>query len=249
MSMLKYAFLGIIQGLTEFFPVSSSGHLVIAQKAIGFQGNVVAVSVILHLGTCLALLVFFFKDILKLFWDMKSLFFVAVVTLITGAIGLGGKDFFEGLFSSVRSVQLALIVTGLILILTKRFENAKRADLNIKDALILGLTQGLAIIPGISRSGITISTLLFRKIDRDTAFKFSFLASIPAILGAALLEAKDIGSVFASGKIYLAVGFGCSFISGLFALWALKAILHNAKFHYFGYYCIITGVVTLLFLK
>ena len=177
------------------------------------------------------------------------LLYVVIVTLITGIIGISGKEFFEKLFSAPKFVAVALIFTGIILILTRKFMQAKRDILDIKDALILGLTQGLAIIPGISRSGITISTLLFRKVDKKTSFRFSFLASIPAVFGAAILEAKNIGLACELGPGNLFVGFLCSFLSGLLALEALKIILARAKLYYFGYYCIFAAIITLLFIK
>jgi undecaprenyl-diphosphatase len=245
--MVKHILLGIIQGLTEFFPVSSSAHLVIAQKLMGMRGEEIAISVVLHLGTVLALLVFFFKDILKLLRDIRSMALIAVVTVITGAIGVLGKDFFESLFSSTKPVGFALLVTGAILILTK-FVQAKRDKLNLKDALILGCTQGIAIIPGISRSGMTISTLLLRRIDQEVCFKFSFLASIPIILGAAAFEAKKIGFALQGDAKLLIVGFVFSFLSGLAALALLKVVLKKAKFYYFGFYCIIIGIITILFI-
>lgn len=247
--VIKYIFLGITQGLTEFFPVSSSAHLVILQKILGVTGNEVALSVVLHLGTALALIVFFFKDIIKLLGDIKTLFLVVIVTIITGIIGIEGKGFFERLFVSVKPAALALIFTGLILLLTKKFMDAKRNNVNIKDAAILGLTQGIAIIPGISRSGITISTLLFRGIDRQNAFKFSFLASIPAILGATILEAGDISLALNASMRGFAFGFIFSLLSGLLSLWVLKIVLRKAKLYYFGYYCIAVGIIVVLFIK
>jgi len=247
--MLKYIFLGIVQGVTEFLPVSSSGHLVIFQKLLGVTGQELAVSVILHLGTLCALLVFFCKDILEALRDVKSIILIAVVTIITGVIGVSGKDFFEGLFSSPKAVAFCLIITGAILIRARRFINSRRSVLDIVDALVLGLAQGIAIIPGISRSGITISTLLFRKIDKETAFKFSFLAAIPAILGAALLEARKVGAAIEGNSGALLAGFIASFIAGIFSLWLLRLVLRKAKLHYFGIYCIIVALITLLFVK
>jgi undecaprenyl-diphosphatase len=245
--MLKYVILGAIQGVTEFLPVSSSGHLVIAQKLFAMQGEEIAVSIVLHLGTILALVVFFFKDLLKLLRDIKLLSLIIAVTIITGIIGIAGKDFFESLFTSAKAVGISLMVTGVILILTK-FAKGARDTVNTKDALILGVTQGIAIIPGISRSGITISTLLFRKLDAQTCFKFSFLASIPAVLGAALLEAKKIGFAIQGDTKDLIAGFIFSFLSGLLALSLLKIILKRAKFYYFGFYCLGIGIITLLFI-
>lgn len=247
--MIRYVALGIIQGLSEFFPVSSSGHLVIMQKFLGINDNGIALQVILHLGTCAALLVFFFRDILALLRNIKLLVLVIIVTLITGIIGLFGKDFFEQLFISPRLVAFSLVITGIILLATKRFTGHKRRDLGGKDAAILGIVQGIAIIPGISRSGITISSLLFRKVDKETSFKFSFLASIPAVFGAAFLEAREITRAAHSVPAGVFAGFAASFISGILALWLLKIILNKAKLYYFGYYCIIIAVITLLYIK
>jgi len=247
--MLKYIILGIIQGITEFLPVSSSGHLVIMQNLIAVTEEAVVISVVLHLGTSLALVIFFFKDILNLLRNFRVLLYIIIVTLITGIIGISAKGFFERLFNSPRSVAIALIVTGIILILTRRFMQAERAALNIKDAFILGLTQGIAIIPGISRSGITISTLLFRGLDRETSFRFSFLASIPAVFGAAILEARDINLAANAGARNLIIGFIASLLTGLLSLKILKMILGKARLYYFGYYCIIIAVITLLLIR
>jgi undecaprenyl-diphosphatase len=219
------------------------------QKIFGLTGQEVGISIVLHLGTLLALVIFFFPDILALWSNKNLLFLIVVVTVITGAIGLAGKDFFESLFSSVKWVGGALILNGIILILTKNFMQARRINLGIKDALFLGVTQGLAIVPGISRSGITVSTLLFRGLDRETSFRFSFLASIPAILGAAILEAKKINFAFKAAPLNLALGCLFSFLSGILSLWLLKLVLRKAKLHYFGYYCFLVAIITLLFIK
>lgn len=247
--MFKYVILGIIQGLTEFLPVSSSAHLVIMQKLLGISGSGVVISIILHLGTLLSLIIFFFRDILKLLRNIKLVWLIIIVTAITGIIGVSGRDFFEGLFSSTRAVAIALLFTGIILILTRKFTAAKRNSLNVKDAIILGFTQGIAIIPGISRSGITISTLLFRKLDKETSLRFSFLVSIPVILGAALLESKNISLTHVLDIKNLIIGFIFSLLTGIFSLWILKRILNKAKLYYFGYYCIFIAIFTLLFIK
>jgi undecaprenyl-diphosphatase len=245
--MVKYILLGVIQGITEFLPVSSSAHLVIMQKILGLGGEEAVLAIVLHLGTCLALIVFFFADIKRTLGNKKILSYIIIVTIITGIIGITGKNFFERLFSSVTVVALGLIVTGIILILTRKFMHARRSNLTVKDAIILGITQGIAIIPGISRSGITISTLLFRKIDRETSFRFSFLASIPAVIGASLLEAKDIGFALRLEPINFTIGFILSFFTGLLSLRILKIALRKANLYYFGYYCIVLAIIALLF--
>lgn len=247
--MIKYIFLGIAQGLTEFLPVSSSGHLVIIQKVFGIHGEAVTLSVILHMGTFIAMVIFFFKDILKLLRNPKMLFLIIIVTFITGVIGILGKDFFEELFSLPKFVALAWIITGLTLVLTRKFMNTERNKVTAKDALILGATQGIAIIPGISRAGITIATLLFRGLDKETSFRFSFLASMPAVLGAAILEAKKINFVFQSAPRNLLAGFLFSLLTGLIAIWMLHLALRKAKLYYFGYYCFLVAIITLLFVK
>jgi undecaprenyl-diphosphatase len=203
----------------------------------------------LLLGTLLAVVIFFWKDILNLLKNFKLLVLVALVVVITGAIGVLGKDFFEGLFNSTKLVGVAWVFTGLVLISTKSITQLNRDKLNVKDALILGLAQGLAIVPGVSRSGITISTLFFRKINRSLAFTFSFLVSIPIILGAAILEARKIEVIPKNDIINLGIGFIFSFIVGLGALLILRKVIDRAKFYYFGYYCILMAAVSWLFIK
>ncbi|MCK9594301.1 MAG: undecaprenyl-diphosphate phosphatase [Candidatus Omnitrophica bacterium] len=246
--VFKFIILGLIQGLTEFLPVSSSGHLVICQRLLGLSGQEVALSVILHIGTLLAILVFFFREILKAFSNARLILLILLATFITGAAGLLGKEFFEGLFSSPRAVALAWFATGLLLLFTKKAMDGKRKEINLKDATVLGFTQAIAIIPGISRSGVTISTLLFRKLDRSASFVLSFIVGLPVILGAGILEAKDIGSVLKGNLLVMAIGFTVSFLSGLLALALLKKVMDKAGFHYFGYYCIAVSLAVFLFI-
>jgi len=209
----------------------------------------IAVTVFLHLGTMFSLFLFFFKDILKGLRDIKLIMFILIVTLITGVIGITGRRFFESLFSSVSFVAAALFITGIVLLLAQKSMNGKRKQVNLSDAIILGITQSVAIIPGISRSGATISALLFKKIDKIEAFRLSFLAAIPAITGAALLEAKEISIDFKGSAANLLIGAMVSFLSGLLALYFLKTALQKAKLHYFGYYCIIIAVLAILFVR
>ena len=247
---MKYIILGIIQGLTEFLPVSSSGHLVIAQKVLNIDSLRLLIIATCHLGTIFALILFFIKDIFKLFKQIRLLGYILLVTFITGSIGILGREFFESLFTSTKLISLFLFITGIVLILTKKYLGGMRGinSLDITDASVLGLLQAFSIIPGISRSGMTISGLLFRKVDRETAFRFSFLAAIPAILGAFILEAKDITLSSSLEFMNLFLCFIFSFLSGLFSLWLLRHILHKARFHYFGYYCILIAVLSFILL-
>jgi len=247
--MIKYIMLGIIQGFTEFLPVSSSGHLVIAQKLFGLSGEEIAISVVLHLGTLLAVIIFFFKDIITIIRNLKLTVFVILTTAITAIIAILGRGFFEGLFSSPRAVIIALFFNGIILLITGILRVKSEKKPSLKDAAVLGITQALAVIPGISRSGITISTLLFKGINREMCFKLSFLVSIPLILGAAILEFKEVGFIVESKLCNILFGFIASLISGIISLFFLKTIIKRAKFHYFGYYCILVAVLAFLFIK
>ncbi|NOX97735.1 MAG: undecaprenyl-diphosphate phosphatase [Nitrospirae bacterium] len=261
--LIQYIILGIVQGFTEFLPVSSSAHLVFLQAIFKIEENHVLVSVSLHAGTLLALVLFFKRDTIGLLRDSLKLlkagkkkevgprivYYILIVTLITGVIGLGGGNFFEDLFSQPRRAAVMLLVTALVLFSTKKFMKGKRklSELNVHDAWIMGLVQGISIIPGISRSGITIASLLWRGVDRETAFKFSFLASIPAVLGALILEVHKLTSLSWGQAGYLLVGLIIAFVSGLIALAVLQKIIQRAKFSLFGYYCLTIALLGWLY--
>jgi undecaprenyl-diphosphatase len=244
MQMIKYIFLGLIQGLTEFLPVSSSAHLVILQDLFKMQQNQLLFDIVLHLGTLTAVVVFLWKD-LKYIFNPRVLFYLFLVTAITFIIVLLGKAFFENMFSSVQKVALPLFVTGIILLSTKRFTQGRRrfTDLKIVDAILLGIIQGFSVIPGLSRSGATISVLLFRYIERETAFKFSFLASILAISGAFFFKIKDFSQLGFFEYKYMFFGFLSAFGSGFLALHILLAVMRKARLYLFGYYCLALSLV------
>lgn len=249
--MFKYILLGIVQGVTEFLPVSSSGHLVLFQKLLNIESMRLAIIAVSHLGTLFALLIFFFNDILLTLKNRRLLRFILIVTVVTGIVGIIGKDFFESLFTSVKVVGTSLLLTGILLLLTKKFSNCIRdkGSVGISDATLLGLAQSLSIIPGVSRSGATISLLLFRGFKRELAFKLSFLASIPAIIGAFILETKEIALGVSVEFVGLLFCFIFAFLSGLLSLWVLRYILRKAKLHFFGYYCILVGLFVLFYFK
>jgi len=249
---MLYAILGIIQGLTEFLPVSSSGHLVLFSHIFDIEKDqILPIVIVCHLGTLLAIVCFFARDISKILKDLIILSQILVVTLITGVFVLMGRDFFEQLFQKPVLVCLALFITSIFLILTHRFPKGRRnmLALNIKDAFWLGISQGFAIIPGISRSGITIFSLLSRGVQPEAAFKFSFIAGIPAILGSFLLETKRIGFAFDNhpANFWLALGF--SFFFGILGLFILKRVVKKLKLHYFGYYLIVVSLLGFVFVR
>lgn len=243
-STIKYIFLGIIQGLSEFLPVSSSAHLLLFQDLLQVQENQLLLDIILHLGTLLALVVFLFKDFKSLL-NKRIILYVFLATALTAAVVIPGEDFFEGMFYSAQRLSLPLLITGIVLVCTKRFGKGGRtfANLKIRDALYLGLVQGFCVIPGLSRSGLTISTLLFRNVEKETAFKFSLLVSILAILGALVFKLNDFSQVTSVEFRYMLFGFFASFLSGLLALKTLLIVIRKARFYLFGYYCLALALV------
>ena len=270
--MVRFILLGLVQGITEFFPVSSSGHLVILQHILEIDKNVVFLDVVLHLGTLFSLVIFFRRDIFVLFsnffvaiYDIvfrrrmsyvlryddkfKLCIHIVVITVITGFIAIAGKDFFEKQFETINTVILCLFIMSLILFLTKNFIHGQRRlrHISLKDSILFGLVQSLAIMPGISRSGITISMLLFRNLDKESVFKLSFLASIPIILGAFILKFKETQGIIRDiPLLYLTSGFLFAFMSGLVALYILRMILKQKNFYKFSYYCFFLSVIVLL---
>lgn len=248
MLLIKYIALGIIQGFTEFLPVSSSAHLVIFQEILHIKENQLILNIVLHLGTLCAVIVFLRRD-WQHFLEKRVIWCVALTTIFTAAVVIVGKDFFESLFTSSSYVALPLLITGIVLLFTKNFFKGSRtpSNLNSFDAVLVGIVQGLAVIPGISRSGVTISMLLFRKVEPETAFKFSFLISIVAILGALCLEIKGFSSVPVEKVPMMAVAFCVSFGCGLLALKILFSFIQRARMHIFGYYCVILAAVLWIF--
>ena len=266
--------LGLLQGLTEFLPVSSSGHLVLVQHLLHFKGQSLLFDVWLHFGTLLAILAILYRPVLRLLngawqWAEKAplhpfrlmnrpegqdtylLFLVILATIPTALIGFLFKDTFERLFEgNLTLLGVAFIFTALLLFLTK----FKRSDHPVKgigmnplQALAIGTIQGLAIIPGISRSGSTIALALLLGLNRKEAGEFSFLIVIPAIFGAMLLETLH-GSAALADSRFLGPAFAgmiAAFIIGAFALKALLHLVNRGKLHRFSYYCLCIGVLSL----
>ncbi len=253
--------LGIIQGLTEFLPISSSGHLVIAQNLFGVQKPQISLNIILHLGTMLAVVIYFRKDILAMIKSLRhpgSAHFRLVLLLVIGTIpvailGFLFGQYFKLLFASPVYTSLFLIITGIILFLTKFRRPAAEhqakdiGGFKFKDASIIGISQAVAMAPGISRSGITIATGLFRNIDRTLCARYSLLLSIPAILGAMIAEGKEY-TVLSSADLWpVLLGFTSSLITGLLAIVILFRCLQRAKLYIFSYYCWALGIFSLIY--
>lgn len=276
MDILKAVFGGIIQGLTEFLPVSSSGHLAIFNNLFDFGfDDAILFTLILHLGTLVAVFIAYFKDIKELFvgfctlvvrifmgkFKYKNLtagerfvilIFVATVPLVIGAL-IDKK--IEWLSGNTKLIGGFLIINSVILFLSDRIKtpnvSVTEKTANPKQALLVGLWQFIALPPGISRSGMTITGGLMNGFNRTFAVKFSFIMSIPAILGGSVFKIADFvksGEEITRSMIaFCAVGFICAFIFGFFAIILLRMIAKNRRFYIFAIYCLIAGLLALIF--
>ena len=253
LTIIEAMILAVIQGLTEWLPVSSSGHLVIAQKFLGLEPPFIF-NLMLHIGTLIVVLMSFRKDLLNILkalakGDLRSgegklAFFIIIGSLPIAIVGVLFRDGIELLFSNLLVVGVSLLVTaGVLFFSEKRKGNKKMGAL---DSILIGIAQSAALIPGISRSGLTVSTGLLNKIDKQTAFRYSFLLSIPAILGATVFELRDIATVNIELPS-IVVGTGLSMIIGYVSLKMLHRIVVSEKFHLFAYYCTIVGAAIIIY--
>ncbi len=279
MDILKTLFLGVIQGLTEFLPVSSSGHLIIIETFMGggseAEGSsAMFLEIALHVATGIAVLFVFRKDIINIirgcfskdgFERKGALFYSSWVILATIPAALAGvlfNDQIDALFDTSKGntaayiASLMLFVTAALLIFSSKHSginanNVKTTGINIGGltvvkALLIGVTQAIAIMPGISRSGSTIAVALILGVSREEAGRFSFMLALPAIFGAALLDARHINSIQSVLTPSLAVGFIASFVVGIVALKFLLTFIKRGKLYYFGYYCAAAAIVSLV---
>lgn len=245
---------GAIQGLTEFLPISSSGHLVLIPELLGRDGPDLATSAMLHLGTLVAVIVYYRTDLVALArFDRparKMITLLAIGTIPAVVLGLGFESTLDRLNENPKVVAGMLIVTGLVLLATMliRLGDRTAAELTPKDAVLVGLAQSTALIPGISRSGMTISAGLARGMDPEEAARFGFLLGIPAIAGAGLLSAGRAVSDGAGIGVEIIVGTVVAGIIGYFAIAILIRVLTSVGLGPFGVYCIVLGVVGLAML-
>ncbi len=256
MELLKAVLLGTLQGLTEFLPVSSSGHLVIGAELLGFQDQGIFFEICLHLGTLVAVFVVFWAEIVAMArapfqylggnrQESVCLFFrwdgyVVLATLPAVVVGLLFKEDIELFFNSTLVAYLMLVVTGLLMLASRYLPQGEKS-LDVPRSLLIGCAQACAIMPGLSRSGSTIFTGMALGIPRETAARFSFIMSIPAILGAAVLHMGDLlASPPADGTMFnLAAGTLAAVFSGYLAIKLLLAVIRRNQLHWFGYYCLL----------
>ncbi len=270
MDIIQGIIIGIVQGLTEFLPVSSSAHLVFIQNILGVESSL-AFDTFLHLGTLIAVLWFFRWDIIKMlkswisslqdiiqgrfregFYEdpyKRLAWYVILATIPVALVGVLFEDAVDALFAGALYVPaFFLFVTGTILYLSQRMAsgNINMNNISKKEALFMGLGQACAILPGLSRSGTTIASGLVIGLDKEFAAKFSFIISIPAILGAFVLQVKDIGSALDVNFLPVLLGFVASIIAGYLAIRWMLDLIKNRSLDIFAYYCWIVGIVVFM---
>ena len=274
MNWLYSIILGLVQGLTEFLPVSSSGHLVLFETLFGLNGpesEGLFFDVLLHVGTLVSILVFYRKDIAEMISEFflwirdlfgkegkrqrdvppaRRLVFLIIVATVPLFLVLPFKGWLEGVRQMPWLVGVALLVTGVLLFASDRLAKGKKREKSTTwlDALIIGLSQSIAVIPGLSRSGTTISTGIFRGLDRKFAVRFSFLMSLPAVIAAALTETIDAvqtGIDWSMLPVYLA-GMAVAAVSGFFAIKLVRYIADRGRFGWFAFYCWAAGATTII---
>jgi undecaprenyl-diphosphatase len=286
MDLLNAIIMGVVQGIAEFLPISSDGHLALMSNILHMNADTgLLFNVMLHFGTLVAVCIAFWKDILELICEgfkiigdsivnvgrfinrpgnqmkvdykqvistpyRRFVMLVIVSTIPTGFIGILCKDLIEGISNNVLITGMCLLLTGMSLILADRAKEGKKNDTNVTytEAGVIGVAQGLAILPGLSRSGCTITASLLLGFDRDFAVKYSFIMSIPAILGAVVLEVKDFSMdmVTQNQLMNYLVGTVIAAAVGFFAIKTMLVIVRGKKFKYFAYYCFAVGAVAII---
>jgi undecaprenyl-diphosphatase len=285
MSIFESILLGVVQGITEFLPVSSSGHLAIIQNIFHIETNgSMLFDIMLHVGTLVAIFVVYYRDI----WNMikeavfmagdifanlhtfllnrihktslkyrkivhnnyrKFVVLILVSTIPTGVIGVLAKDLVSAASETLLIPGICLLITGVLLLMADLAKEGKKKpkDVSYKSGLLIGTSQGIATLPGLSRSGTTIAACIFCGLDRKFAVKYSFILSIPAVLGAAVLEIKDvIAEPVEAGQLGIyAVGMVCAAVVGYICIKTMLVVVRNKKFRYFAYYCFAIGVVAI----
>jgi undecaprenyl-diphosphatase len=244
--------LGAVQGITEFFPISSSGHLVLFQAFFGLKEPQLAFDIFLHVGTLVSILIVFWKDIISLFGNRRLLFAIVTGSVPTFLIGFFFKDAAESMFAAPRLVGYMLIATGIFLIIASVYARRKPAsnEPGVVTSLIIGVAQGAAVMPGISRSGATIGSGLLCGLEKEAAIKFSFLLAVPAILGASLLKIIKIGEALTGqGTGWFFAGAVTACVTGVFAIKILLRVVRNNRLYLFGIYCIVAGVLSVIFFR
>jgi len=249
-SLLQAIILGIVQGITEWLPISSSGHLVLFQNLFGLEPPVVF-DVILHIGSLIVVFIVFWKEIKELVvgvfnkdkYHLNYLLYLVIASIPIALVGFFLNDWIKSIFHSLKTVGFSLLFTALLLYVS-RYPKKKNKELSLKNTLMIGVVQALAILPGISRSGSTIATGLMQGVKKRQAAAFSFLLFIPAIVGATLVEMKEVSQI--TDIPALITGTIVAIIAGILSLRLLLRIIDKNKFSNFAWYCLILGLIVLV---
>lgn len=265
--------LGLVQGLAEFLPISSSGHLALLQDIFGVEADkVLLFAVLLHLGTLVSVFVVYWSDIWELIVELcatvrdlctgkglrleerpvrKLGVMIIVATIPTAIIGLVFNDFFSGMYTSMVAVGVGFLITGVIMFIAERMGSANKdiRKMNFRNAIFVGVLQGIAIYPGISRSGSTLVGGLTTGLKREFAVKFAFLISIPSILGSVILETPDALAAGTDPSLLgpIIAGVVVAAVSGFIAIKTMIRIVSNKKLSYFSYYVWVLGACTIAY--
>jgi len=249
-TILEGIVLGLVQGLTEFLPISSSGHLVLVPHILGWKIPSVTFDVFVHLGTLTAVISYFWLDLRDLFRSSRRIIGLIIVATVPAALfGYFFEGFFESLFGKPTVVSFLLLITGLVLWSTEglTLPRRKMGEIGLTDSLIVGFAQAVAIAPGISRSGMTIAAGMIKGFEREAAARFSFLMFIPVIILAAIFEKiRDGAFDYSDFNLGLVLGFAAAAISGYFSIKYLLKYLKQGNLKIFAYYCWIFGGFTLV---
>ncbi len=265
--------LGLIQGISEFLPISSSGHLSVLQNLFGMstaENGHLFFDVLLHFGTLISICVVYWQDIVRMVFEVKALaggkgtkkgantrnlsaarlFLMLIIGTLPLFLVLPINDYVERLYYQTFFIGAAFILTGCLLFVADKMQPGDRGEksMRVRDALVIGLCQAIATIPGLSRSGTTISAGIATGLDRDFAVKYSFLLSLPAVLGANVLgiaKAAKEGIEISLIPVYL-IGMAVAMITGIFAIGLVKRLASKGKFGYFAYYCWGAGIITMI---
>lgn len=265
-TLIQYFILGLVQGITEPIPISSSGHLIIVREIFGVEARGLSFEILLNTASLIAVIIIYWNDIIRLTKngflyifkqdpaakdDFKFIIYLVIATIPVGIIGVLFGDAIGNALSSTSVVGITLLITAAALWLIKDLRGRKLdGDLTIKDSIIVGLAQAIAVTPGISRSGATLVGSMLMGMKQDTALRFSFLLYIPVSLGTAILDIPDLvrDPTFQTHFIPYAVAFITTLIATYFALKWFMGIMAKGELKYFSYYCVVVGILVLLFL-
>ncbi len=257
MTVFEAVTLGFVQGLTEFFPVSSSGHLVLAEALLGVNPAGVSFEVLVHLATLLSILVMYRRRVGRLISgaargntrELRYLGLLILASVPAAIVGIGFSGAIGRLFDLPIVAALGLLVTGVVVYATRWLQRrAEHPDPGWGGSIAVGLAQALSLVPGLSRSGLTVTTALWARTRRDEAAEFSFLLSVPAILGASMLEIPELTQPGASlAALPLAMAALAAFVTGMLAIVLFVRWLRSGRFYRFAYYCWIVGAGYIVF--